>query len=302
MSTTFDCRLLCACVCSYYIEPYTGTYNPPYGNPYVPAVGYLHAPQAFFKGDDDIDACLVGQNADGIIVAFRGTLPPSWKSQASILDWIQDIVDVEPTAHNNVPGKVHSGFYDAVMAIIDPVASYIKTLRGTSHTKVYVTGHSKGGPMASIGAFILHGMGIPIEQVITFASPRPGNGAFKTGYEAVLPNQIRYENYDDIVPLVPPSDDFIQLVADLPYIGPLFKKAEQWDYEAVGTLCYIESKSDGYNVIPDNVLLMPERLAEVTLELGKDIIDWNFSSFGDAHEVRCGGGYMGGVCRTGVCS
>lgn len=300
-TTTLDCRLLCACVCSYYIEPYTGTYNPPDGNPYVPAVGYLTAPKAFFSGTDDIDAALVGQNADGIIVAFRGTLPPSWQSQASLLDWLQDIIDSEPEARSNVPGKVHTGFYDAVMAIVDSVASYVKTLRGTSTTPVYVTGHSKGGPMASIGGYILHGMGIPITQVVTFASPKPGNGAFKQGYETVIPNQIRYENYDDIVPLLPPSDAFIRLVADLPLIGSLFKKAEHWDYEAVGTLRYIESKDHSYKIIPDNPLLMPERLAEIVVELGEDVIDWHFSSFGDAHEVRCGGGYMGGVCRSGVC-
>ena len=53
-------------------------------------------------------------------------------------------------------------------------------------------------------------MNVPnVQPVVTFASARPGDPAFRTGYEAVF-QQTRYENYDDIVPLMPPSLDFIQ--------------------------------------------------------------------------------------------
>ena len=157
--------------------------------------------------------------------------------------------------------------------------------------------------MASIGACIMQAAPYDIEiaQVVTFASPKPGDGAFQAAYQKVITNQVRYENYDDLVPLLPPADDFIKLVAKIPVIGDLFKQAENWDYEPVGTLSYIESAADDYQVIPDNSVLMDERLAEVALELGKDLYDEDFSSFGEAHSCACGHGYMGGTCPLAVC-
>lgn len=301
-SVTLCCRLLCACGCAYDIDPVTGRYQPPHGDRQSPVVAYLSTPMPISGGDDHIDACLVGENADGVIVAFRGTLPPSWQSQASVLDWLQDLL-AEPESRPNVPGKVHTGFYDATSAIIAAVAAEVKRLNPTGAKRVYVTGHSLGGAMASIGAYIMQAAPYDIEiaQVVTFPSPKPGNTAFQVAYQKLFANQVRYENYDDLVPLLPPADDFIKLVAEIPVIGDLFKQAESWDYQPVGTLSYIESAADDYKVIPDNSVLMDERLAEVALELGKDIYDEDFSSFGEAHSCACGQGYMGGTCPIAVC-
>jgi hypothetical protein len=59
--------------------------------------------------------------------------------------------------------------------------------------------------VASIGACIHAGRApdIRIEQVATFASPKPRDGAFQTAYRKIVPIPIRYENYDDLVPLLP---------------------------------------------------------------------------------------------------
>jgi hypothetical protein len=300
-SVTLNCRLLCACGCAYYIDA-TGHYQPLPGDRYGPVVAYLTLPTPISSGTDLIDACLVGENADGGIVAFRGTLPPSWQSQASVLDCLQDLM-AEPETQPGLPGKVHTGFYDATSAIIAAVAAEVKRLNPTGSKPVYVTGHSLGGAMAAIGAWIMQAApyAIAIEQVVTFASPKPGDGAFQTAYQKLFANHVRYENYDDLVPLLPPADDFIKLVAEIPLIGDLFKQAENWDYQPVGTLSYIESAAYKYEVTPDYPLLMDERLAEVAFELGKDIYDEDFSSFGDAHSCACGYGYMSGTCPTAVC-
>ena len=187
-----------------------------------------------------------------MIVAFRGTLPPSWQSWPSVLDWLQDLL-CEPESYPNLPGKVHTGFYDATSALIADVAAAVKSLNPAGTKPVYVTGHSLGGAMASIGAWIMQAQpyDISIAQVVTFASPKPGDGAFQAAYQKVFANQVRYENYDDLVPLLPPADDFIKLVAEIPVIGELFKEAENWDYQPVGTLSYIESATDDYKVVPD---------------------------------------------------
>ena len=65
--------------------------------------------------------------------------------------------------------------------------------------------------MASIGAYILsQNLGVPnLQPLMTFASARPGDVGFKTGFQSVL-SQTRYENFNDIVPLLPPSVDFME--------------------------------------------------------------------------------------------
>jgi hypothetical protein len=301
-SVTLDCRLLCACGCAYDIDPITGRYAPPPSGSdrYSPVVGYLDPPQPFAGGPDKIDACLVGGNPDGIIVACRGTLPLSLHSTASMIDWLDDLT-AEPESVAGLPGKVHTGFYDAVHALIGPVVDHVRQLDPTGAKPVYVTGHSKGGAMASIAACLLHASPLPITQVVTFASPRPGDSAFKAGYEEIIPNQIRYENYDDVVPLVPPSDAFIRLLADVPEIGELFKKAENWDYQPVGTLRYIERSRRDYRVIGDEPWLMAERMWHLAGEIVEDLRHDDFSSFADAHTLSCGHGYTSGTCPTSVC-
>jgi hypothetical protein len=299
-SVTLNCRLLCACGCAYYIDAITGRYEPPgSGDRFSPVVGYEATPTPFGGGPDRIDAVLVGENPDGIIVACRGTLPPSLHSTASMLDWLDDFT-CEPESAPGLPGKVHTGFYEAVSALIGPVIDHVKQLNPNAK-RVYVTGHSKGGAMASIAAYLMHASQIPITQVVTFASPKPGDSAFLAGYQQIIGNQLRYENYDDVVPLLPPADDFIRLLADLPEIGKLFKEAEGWDYQPVGTLAYIESARHDYRVIGDRALLMAERLWHVAGELAEDLRHDDFSSFAAAHTLACGYGYMSGSCPTSVC-
>jgi hypothetical protein len=217
-----------------------------------------------------------------------------------MLDWLDDFA-CEPESAPGLPGKVHTGFYDAVHAVIGPVIDQVKQLNPTSAKRVYVTGHSKGGAMAPLAAYLMHASRIPIAQVVTFASPKPGDSAFQAGYRQVIGNQLRYENYDDVVPLLPPDDAFIELLADLPEIGKLFKGAESWDYQPVGTLAYIEAARHDYRVIGDTPLLMAERLWHVAGELAEDLRHDDFSSFADAHTLACGHGYLSGTCPASVC-
>ncbi|HEX5078930.1 MAG TPA: lipase family protein [Geminicoccaceae bacterium] len=301
LSTTLSCRLLCACGCAYYIDPVTGRYAPAPGDRFGPAIGYATTPTPISGGDDGIDACLVGENADGIVVAFRDTLPLSWQSWPTVLDWLQDLF-CEPESRPNLPGKVHTGFYDATSSVITEVAATVKSLNPTGTRPVYVTGHSLGGAMAALGAWLLQAAsGIKVAQVVTFAAPKPGDGDFQAAYQKAFTNHLRYENYDDLVPLLPPADEFIKLVAEIPLIGELFKQAKSWNYQTVGALSYIENAADGYKVVSDSDGLMAERLGNVVIELGEDIYNENFSSFGNAHSVLCGYGYMSGTCPAAVC-
>ena len=109
LSTTLSMqsRSLCASVAAYGINR-IGTFIPL--DPYYSAVGYLAPPVAFVAGDDDIDACLVGTTDQGVVLAFRGTIPPNIHNQESVLDWIGDLTD-NPISVPGMPGKVHEGFW-----------------------------------------------------------------------------------------------------------------------------------------------------------------------------------------------
>lgn len=293
VSTSLNFRLLCAAGSAYDIAPGGCAYTP--DSVYSPVVAYTNPPKSICGGIESINACLAGENADGIIVAFRGTLPPSLKDPESLLNWLEDFFSV-PRSAPNVPGEVHSGFYDATMSIIAGVAATVQNLNPGPSKKILVTGHSLGGALASIGAYILsQTYHLPIAQVVTFASPKPGDAWFQTGYQAVIKNQVRYENYDDVVPLLPPAASFIDLavgvLALIPEIGQdlanLFKSAEGWNYVPVGSQQFIEA--DKHTIISNEPIA--SQIWDVVKEFGEDIWDRDFSSFAAAHTISPGGGY-----------
>ena len=308
VATTIECRLMCATSCAYGIDPGTGTFDRSTVERFYQGVGYAADPVAISGGLEQIDAALVGRNGDdGIIVAFRGTIPPVKgvpisKQLPALLDWIQDIFLIEPEAVPGLPGKVHTGFFNAVSRVWDGIAAEVDRLQDSGKsTPVYFTGHSKGGPMASIAAMKAKGVeGLQPARVYTYASARPGDTDFAKGYEEAF-SQTSYENYLDVVPFVPPSDGIIKLFAEIPLVGELFKKAEGWNYAPVGNRLYI--KEDG-DVVEDNGLLDDIRGAEIAAKLvgGKvgEIAAAHCHACRDVAE-GCAGGYMQGACGTEVC-
>lgn len=306
------CRLLNACGAAYSI---TGTsFSPPSGNTCYDGILWGSGqPTPVVSGEDDIDAALVGSTTDGnVIVAFRGTLPVgSPLTSAELLDWTQDAT-LSPLSVSSLGSgvAVHPGFWAAVDAIYDQLVTTVKPL-ATSGTPLYFTGHSKGGPMATIAALRYASDKHGKPTVVTFASPMPGNSDFKTAFDAAGLTQTRFENDLDIVPFLPPSS----LVAtalqayfkcsdpqpDTPegfmtklLCGVLNLAANEWDYQAVGSGCYIDSsgavhsQTTGWEVVQ-------------TLNLSLAIKDKEFAQIAQAHchgcpGSDCQGGYMTGVC------
>jgi len=291
-----------ACGAAYNIAPGTDTYSP--DTIYSPNVPYNGDPQPACGGEGFINAATVGQCPFGIVVAFRGTLPPSATDPDSWLDWLQNFFAVpasSPSGPNRVPGQVHSGFFNATTSIIQRVHTLISACNPGPNNPVFVTGHSKGGAMASIGAYILsQNLSVPnVQPVITIASPRPGDADFRTGFEAVL-SQTRYENYDDLVPLVPPSIEFITPLLSNPVLlmtaagrrlSHMLTSAQDWNYVPVGTMLFVTST---FQVIANESVA--SQTLDVVKEFADDFLKQNFSSFGDAHSLLPGRGYNSGIC------
>ena len=298
-----NCSLLCASGAAYDIDPTCGVYTP----------DILFSKNVAFQppgpivinntGTERINACLVGRNTNGIIVAFRGTLPAD--TYDGFADWVEDLF-AEPLPCHGFPGKVHSGFCADINALFPAVLAAVKSLDPIS-TPVYVTGHSKGGALASLCAYLLSQAGIRVRQVVTFASPKTGDSGFQAGYQQVIRNQIRYENYGDLVPLVPPEDEFITLLAAIvqriPEIGPrlaaLIREAANWDYQPVGAEWFIESRENKFKVILDESAIF--QVLDFIVNLGKHL-DAPLTTLGNAHSLHCNLGYMSGTCPLTICS
>lgn len=197
---SLDGRLLCASECAYKIE-----------NPYFRGVGFRPGTSVsrITRGSN---SCMVGRNIeDGIIVAFRGTMP------GAPLDWLQNAA----TRMKNVPslpGKIHTGFYGAVMQLYIPLVEAIKDLlQEEPDAKIYFTGHSKGGCMASITAMKmkLDSNHPNVHYIATFGAARVGDEEFRRAYQKEGIRQTSYENHLDIVPFLPPgSNDMLEDMND----------------------------------------------------------------------------------------
>lgn len=340
---TRDARLACACNCAYGISAKTGDYTPP--AIYDAGVGWLQppvpvsAPEAGDPTGPRINACLVGLSADGIVAAMRGTLPPAW-TVASLEDWWQDIVDSAPIDAPPLPGKVHEGFWHALQTIWSGTLAEINALRAAHpDAKVYVTGHSKGGPLASIGAARLAlAEGITVQEVVTFASPHPGDGDFVNGYPAAIP-VTRFENYLDLVPFLPPTDTFYKLFHELipqawrqefcgwfPSVCKALENAAQWNYTSLGELSFVTEEgtvvgqgdwhADPYLRLGQILLVLFRIDAGMTLEDAiqahpqPDLSESGLARIGAAHCIgcksespsgACAGGYMTGAGGDPIC-
>lgn len=166
-----------------------------------------------------INFALVGRFEEGIVVAFRGTLPPAdltpdakWIVGVPILslptafaDWKNDLegvparVVVEDVA---LPGRVHKGFGDSLAALWAGVAARVnELLRADPAARLYFTGHSKGGALANLAAVRAHQAWSPTTvKAVTFGAARAGDADFVHGYLAAGIDGHHYEVAGDEVP------------------------------------------------------------------------------------------------------
>jgi hypothetical protein len=177
-------------------------------------VGWTDAPTPIAGGLDDIDRALVGRVAEGIVLAFRGTLAPFVRddhdSGQVALDWINN-VEFLSSDNRIYPGRVHRGFADSVDGLWDRIEAAIRALiRPGGPNALFVTGHSKGGALATLAswrALGIAGLDPPI-RVTTIAAARAGNEDFRTAYMAHGGIRChRYEVAFDVVPYVPTGGD-----------------------------------------------------------------------------------------------
>lgn len=210
-------------------------------------VGWIEAPLVIGRG---IDQALVGRVNEGVVIAFRGSLPPFFdggrQDWTIVLDWLNAAMSlcVDDPLYG---GGVHLGFSDSIRRLWSDAEGKpgLKTavqamldqslLDRRSARHLFVTGHSKGGALANLFAVRAARQGcwdgVPV-SVATIAAAKAGNAAFAQSYAASRIVCIRYELGADPVPHLPPGPQmpgFVQALARR--VMPKLTKA---DYHPVG--------------------------------------------------------------------
>ncbi len=168
-----------------------------------------------------------------VVIAFRGTEPResvdvsldlrTWRTSLGGHGW--------PAAW----GGVHAGFYDGFAEVEPLLMQKLHELEGTG-ARIWVTGHSLGGALATITAArilraIDEGADLELAGLYTFGSPRVGDHAFASELEREAKDKgvrlVRVRNDDDAVTAIP---------------------SELLGFEHVGALVYL--REDGLVVAP----------------------------------------------------
>ncbi len=147
-------------------------------------------------------AAIVRDCGTHIMVAFRGT--------QSIQEWLTDAEFVPMEIYGC---KIHRGFGTAYFDLASRLQAKLEALDWSDKKPLVLTGHSLGGALALLAAFVLakqYPLGY-IAAVTTFGQPRVGNRAFVDAYDSepsafqqVLGEITqRYVNSVDVVPHLP---------------------------------------------------------------------------------------------------
>ena len=134
--------------------------------------------------------CYIVWNDTNAVICFRGTEPKEMSDIKADLNAIQ-----KQGLHNK--GDVHGGFQGEINKLWDLIVEKIDELK--DH-KIYITGHSLGGAMATICAKRLQERKVEVQCLYTYGSPRVGDRRWVKSLQ--IPH-YRFQNNNDVVCKVP---------------------------------------------------------------------------------------------------
>jgi dienelactone hydrolase len=151
----------------------------------------------FFKGKTT--EAFVVANDSFAIVSFRGTEVTSFNA---VFDIITDMRFKLVPFGSTEGAKVHQGFKQALLETwdeTDGIKAFLDTLKAENPAlKVWFTGHSMGGAMATLAAADFG----EVQGLYTFGSPKVGNRLFADAYK---PETCRFINNGDVIIYLPPD-------------------------------------------------------------------------------------------------
>ena len=154
----------------------------------------------------------IAQNDDHIVAAFRGTESPT--TIEGLKDWLlTDAVNLLIIPEGRlgtdfiaagVGARFHQGFMTALAAIWDPLEAAIKAEIARKDRPFWITGHSLGGALAMLSAWLFDRKFYSVHQVYTYGAPMIGNSVASAAFDKAFPKKIyRFVNRPDPVPKLP---------------------------------------------------------------------------------------------------
>ncbi|MBD3291954.1 MAG: hypothetical protein GF393_03455 [Armatimonadia bacterium] len=145
-----------------------------------------------------------------VLVAFRGSENPELPSSRfvnALRDWLITDADVAMESTNDLGAEVdvHRGFWRALMAVASDVEAAIAGPVDEGR-RLWITGHSMGGALATLAAPWLRHRGFPVGGVCTFGAPMVGGIRLANFFRRSPLNGFhRYVREGDPVPSLPPE-------------------------------------------------------------------------------------------------
>jgi len=154
----------------------------------------------------------VAKNENHIVVAFRGTESPA--TIDGLKDWLltnaANLLTVPEGrmgtdfAAAGVGARFHQGFVNAISDIWDPVFKAVDSARKKSDRPLWITGHSLGGALAMLAAWLFNRKFVPVHQIYTYGAPMIGNDEAAKAFNKAFGNKIfRYVDTIDPIPKLP---------------------------------------------------------------------------------------------------
>lgn len=154
----------------------------------------------------------IATDDNNVVVAFRGSESPT--SVDGLRDWLltnagnllivpQGELATEFVAAG-VDAKWHQGFVSAITAVWPHLFPAVEAELKAKDRVFWVTGHSLGGALAVLAAWLFKRKFLNVHAVVTFGAPMVGNKAVAEAIGREFPGKVfRYVNTPDPVPLLP---------------------------------------------------------------------------------------------------
>jgi hypothetical protein len=154
----------------------------------------------------------IATNDDHIVAVFRGTESPT--TIDGLKDWLlTDAANLlivpegrlgTDLAAAGVGARFHQGFVKAIDDIWEPFLEATEAERKKKDRPIWLTGHSLGGALALLAAWLLRRKFISVHQIYTFGGPMIGNDEVVQAFAREFPDRIfRYVNSPDPIPKLP---------------------------------------------------------------------------------------------------
>jgi hypothetical protein len=200
-----------------------------------------------FKAELGMDAKLisvdntqayVAANDEHLLVAFRGSETPN--SVDGLKDWLLTNAYnllIQPTGPLSteflaagVGCRWHQGFVGAITEVWDQLYAEVDARMKEKDRVFWITGHSLGGALALLAAWLFTRKTLVPHQVVTFGAPMVGNQPVADAFARELGGKVfRYVNSPDPVPLLPmvslAANEFIHCEKLVP-LGPAESTAD----------------------------------------------------------------------------